>query len=1526
MWQILTIVVLLGIMIGMQQLSSAVPTGPFDPKSLAATGFIVLAAFTMGELMKRFKLPALLGYILAGIFFGPNLAKLVLGQDATALFDQGVIDDLALINVLTIGVIGTLGGGELKLADVKENGKSLLLFIGLLIFGGIPFMAVLLTIALNVPFDLIGFLKDEPRNSQIAAIMLFAIIAMAMSPSASLPIIQETRSRGKFTSLVLGTVVMADLTIVALMLVGISVAGLLLSPEGISTGAVVALLPAIIQEFGFALLIGIVTGVIFIIYMRYVEREMMLFTIAIIFAASYVCKIMHAETLLAFLTAGFVVQNTSRYGHKLIHELETISLPVFIVYFMTQAAQLRLEAVFTALPITLLIASGRASAYFVASRFAAKVTNRGELTRRYWWVSCLSIGGVDLVLAAMVAARIPQWGAEYQTVVMAMVVVHIIAGPPLLKYALGQMGETEEARKRTSAVPATGVSGLEAPLDGGRFAQPNFPDPYLNGRLGELRDDVMALHQRLIAAPTEKRRATLVEALAQTQRELDAALTRLAEALQGASGRDDEATRRTIAQLHVQHRRKLQPLIDTWERLEPLPLTAARAQQLLDAIRGMEEFESHYIVDMEPNLFNIVAAQARFQRLMRSARRLQRSVGVAMRRTVPLGRLWRYYMELSVPSHLAAASVQAGEHHQAFWRELGAELRRADALFAMVDRLLRGESIELPAPPAPHEQEEGHGHTEGHEQEGEAAMPTLLAQLSELDVQEPPRERALGLVRLEVKRRAAIAGELTASLTDALERATQGYTWGLQRAFEAFLRAVEGAGTMELPTFKYRPSTRYHEALRAEEQLRQALRREHEVVAGQIGWIVVDHQLVLFRAWSELYQTRIADTLQGHFHKQILKHLERLQSVLAQAPAPGEGDPVDWQAWLKREVVPASLAVRRALDRALVAFSQGVTSRRLIDALEYRVARISEEVNLLVQGPEVTTGHELSRVLLRQWFSHRLVNEIALQYIDFSERVEHAVRRGLVGLEDLEQVLEYNLDAAQRAYADEGQGPELSAQLATTALERGAHLVEQLAQSLAQDAQEIERWIGQEVASQVQRAVSPFATYKLSELQQERYAPASAERAQGLVARALQPARALGSRAYRALAPLFEEVIEDVRNILSAEQRPQQRALLRERLGADQADPFEQLPPIYRRLFNPVPLDLPEFYVARPTIERACLEAIAGWGEGRDTSILIFGDRGVGKRTFIHYLAPIRVYDLSATFQDVPILTLRLSDEVEDEEGLCQQLWPLFENGAQPRSFATVLRLLQEQELRRIVIIENANKCYQRSEPGMQRCRDFLEMIGASSKKVLWILLMETPAVTYLDTMIDLFDFVTHAFELGPFDEDQLEQMILKRHRVSGFEVDFELPHWRLLERTRHPFTSSESLRQPRGEYFRRLRQRSHGNPLLALLDWLSVVALIPGDETRLLVRQPEVTPFLLMDTLTLKKRLMLAALLQHGSLTAPQLAALLCDAPREVQTELDHLLRLGLIEPLMGTAHHYQVRPLAAPRATWELRRQNLV
>jgi len=88
--------------------------------------------------------------------------------------------------------------------------------------------------------------------------------------------------------------------------------------------------------------IGAVTGLLFILYFRFVAQEMLFFTVGTIFATSYVCDVLHAEKLLAFITAGFIVQNLSKHGHDMIEALERISLPAFVVYFTIKAAGLNL--------------------------------------------------------------------------------------------------------------------------------------------------------------------------------------------------------------------------------------------------------------------------------------------------------------------------------------------------------------------------------------------------------------------------------------------------------------------------------------------------------------------------------------------------------------------------------------------------------------------------------------------------------------------------------------------------------------------------------------------------------------------------------------------------------------------------------------------------------------------------------------------------------------------------------------------------------------------------------------------------------------------------------------------------------------------------------------------------------------------------------------------------------------------------------------------------------------------------------
>lgn len=1549
MWQLLTIVVLLGIMVGLLSFDpGVVAEGAFHPKSLVATGFILLAAFTTGELFKRFKIPSLLGYIAAGIIFGPNLAKLILGQDASALFGARVISDLNLISVLTVGVIGTMGGGELKISDIKESWKTILMVVGLIVITAIPLTMATVVGLTYLPFDVIGFLTDKALASVaeeqkmahiVSAALLFAILAVAMSPAATLAILQETRAKGKYTSLVLGVVVVADLVLVALFLVGFALVKLLISPEGFSSEGLLAALPVIGAEFGWALVIGAIAGVLIILYMRFINREMLFFTVAMIFAASYAAVALHAEALLAFLTAGFIVQNFSKHGHDLIHTLEQISLPVFIIYFMTQAAQLDLAPMVGYLPLTLVLAVVRAGAFWGSAKLTARALKTGEIVERNLWMSFLSRGGVDLVLAAMVANAIKPWGVEFQTVVMSTVVVHIVAGPPLLKFALTRAGETEDTRQARSddAQTLSTLGAQETTL--GEFPEVRAENPYLREHLEGLRTQLISLHEREIKSPMAHRKKRLDDELSNVHDEITQGLEALGVLLHDYN--EDEPSddiQRDITQLHTQTRRNLQPWIKRWEQMTPVAFDARSAQKVVDEIRTMEDFENHYVVEMEPHLYDQQGASTRLGRALRRLRHLSRSVKGVGRRTIPTGRLWRYYVELSVPRYFASRSERISRNHEHFWYELEHTIRRFDETFFLVEKLLLNEPIEFDHRDEEHE--EGHDHDDHAEDVVEVlddhVVDEPLEMLQELmESSDSPVALTRGLVQRYTAHHRTMHARLSEMIDNSLHEASDGYEWSLRKSFEAFLDAVSLAGTLELTGYQYRPSKLYDSANRAQDALRQRLKREEDLVSAYIGWIVVDHQLTLFIYWFEQYQTRITDTLDMFFDKQSTHHLERLLELCSPegyASEEEDGQMHNWMTWKEKTIEPIIKALRSTLDRASVAYGKGVTSRRLIDALEYRVARLPEEVNLLVEDPveiDIRSIDELETMKLRvrQWFSHKLVNQIALQYIEFNERVEHIIRRMQVGVTDLEQMLNYNLTTAQREF-EESQSREKSEEIAHGALTRAAHAIEAIEQTSAKDIQAVEEWIIEQTATMVDQTMAPFMEHELVDVQKvlQRQTPVDDEVSASLRDRTVRAVQRVKQGAYSSVAPVYEEFLQDVRQIMHEEQRPEQKENMRAFFGVGQQSIFEELPAIYKRLFNPVPLDLPEFYVARPELELRVLDMIDQWGKGAPTSLLLFGDRGVGKRTFIHNLVPIRTYDLSDTLKDVNIQTIRLGDDVTDELQMVSHCWSLLATH-QPKTLRALKRRIDALETRQIVLLENATKCYQRTPQGLKLCRAFLDMVSKTSDKILWVFIMERPAAVVLDTMIDLFDYFTHAVEIEAFSEQEIEQMIMKRHRVSGFDVSFNKPQLSILERTRHPLMASEAARYPKRTYFEHLAVQSQGNPLAALLLWLKSVKQDENKENLLHVQPITSTNArAFIDGLSLEKRMILALLLQHNALSLKQLATIMMEPLDVVRTQVEHLQRLGIIEMQGGDKQLVHMRDVAAPRLTRELRTQNLV
>src|SRR5215212_2113974 len=114
------LVILLFLFLGMQLI---LPLGSRaqNPQSLLTFGFLILAAYTVGEVAVAARLPQIVGYLVAGVVFGPH----VLGTVSAP-----VMQTLSPISGLAVALIAFLAGAELQWGEVRARGVSILKMLG----------------------------------------------------------------------------------------------------------------------------------------------------------------------------------------------------------------------------------------------------------------------------------------------------------------------------------------------------------------------------------------------------------------------------------------------------------------------------------------------------------------------------------------------------------------------------------------------------------------------------------------------------------------------------------------------------------------------------------------------------------------------------------------------------------------------------------------------------------------------------------------------------------------------------------------------------------------------------------------------------------------------------------------------------------------------------------------------------------------------------------------------------------------------------------------------------------------------------------------------------------------------------------------------------------------------------------------------------------------------------------------------------------------------------------------------------
>jgi Kef-type K+ transport system membrane component KefB len=201
---------------------------------------------------------------------------------------------------------------------------------------------------------------------------------------------------------------------------------------------------------------GTTLGLALAAYLKLVGRGLLLLLLAIGFGLSDFLRYVHVDPTLAFLVAGFVVQNLTAQGPKLLHAVEQTGSVVYVVFFATAGAHLNVPLLKQMWPIAITLFFARGTTTYLSARLAAKVANDVPAVRTWGWSSLISQAGFALGLAGVVSRAFPSIGEGFQALAIASVAINEMVGPVLFKFALDRAGETAQedtAVSRTSLAP-----------------------------------------------------------------------------------------------------------------------------------------------------------------------------------------------------------------------------------------------------------------------------------------------------------------------------------------------------------------------------------------------------------------------------------------------------------------------------------------------------------------------------------------------------------------------------------------------------------------------------------------------------------------------------------------------------------------------------------------------------------------------------------------------------------------------------------------------------------------------------------------------------------------------------------------------------------------------------------------------------------------------------------------------------------------------------------------------------------------
>jgi Kef-type K+ transport system membrane component KefB len=378
-------------------------------------GLSLFLSFVFGRILSDFGIPSITSYLLMGLVLGPYVLD---------IFTLEIITEIKFVDNVALSLIALVAGGEITFKSDRIDLRKVTVFVVL---------QIVITFALvMVLMYLFGIVFNNALFMNMTAVIFIAVIANAKSPSTTVAVIIETEAKGRMTDYTLTSAILKDVFIIVLFTVVLSI---------FSSDGNVSVMGVVIEEVA-SVAMGIVLGVIVIFYIKHIKQNQGVFILLFTVIMTWVAKSIHLNPLLVFLFVGMTVNNFSKFGHSLVQNIEDNSRIIYLIFFFVAGTMINIPALKFMWPVALVIVFVRTSSIFVGCYFSAKAIKETPIIQKYSFLGFIGQAGVSIGFAGIIGTTFPGWGAEFQTLILAVVAMNQIIGPLGFKWALKKAGET----------------------------------------------------------------------------------------------------------------------------------------------------------------------------------------------------------------------------------------------------------------------------------------------------------------------------------------------------------------------------------------------------------------------------------------------------------------------------------------------------------------------------------------------------------------------------------------------------------------------------------------------------------------------------------------------------------------------------------------------------------------------------------------------------------------------------------------------------------------------------------------------------------------------------------------------------------------------------------------------------------------------------------------------------------------------------------------------------------------------------